>query len=92
MEIAIDDAELTAEALAADPDVEIPDDAVPLGALTGDAAHQPLPTWYMPAPMAPPHVRGWRRLALRVNVALIVGAFLTITAAGLCNTYGQLHL
>jgi hypothetical protein len=46
----------------------------------------------MPAPMAPPRVRGWRRLALRVNVALIVSAFLTITAAGLCNTYGQLHL
>jgi hypothetical protein len=92
VEIAIDDAELTAEALAADPDVEVPDGAVPLGTLTGDAVHEPLPTWYMPAPMAPPRVRGWRRLALRVNVALIVSAFLTITAAGLCNTYGQLHL
>ena len=92
MEPITDDAELAAEALAADPDADVPDGAVPLAQVTGETFRQPLPSWYMPAPMGPLRVRGWRRLALRVNVALIVSAFLTITAAGLCNTYGQLHL
>ena len=92
MEILIDDAELTAEALAADPDVTVPEGAVPLDHLHGDGLAAPLPSWYMPAPMGAPRVRGWRRLLLRTNVALIIAAFVTINAAGLCNTYGQLHL
>ena len=88
----VDDDELTAEALAADPDAVVPAGSVPLWELTGDATAQPLPAWYMPAPMRAPKVQGWRRVLLRWNVGLIISAFLTITAAGLCNTYGQLHL
>jgi hypothetical protein len=34
---------------------------------------------------------GWRRHLVRWNVVLIVASFLAINAAGLCNTYGQLH-
>jgi hypothetical protein len=88
----IGDDELAAEALAADPDVVVPNDAVSLLELTGNGTRQTLPSWYMPAPMRPPAVRGWRRALLRWNVAMIIAAFLTINAAGLCNTYGQLHL
>ena len=43
------DDELTALALAADPDAPIPDDAVPLSS-TDDQAAALLPEWYMPAP------------------------------------------
>jgi hypothetical protein len=89
---AIDDDELAAEALAADPDAAVPHDAVSLWELTGTGTADVLPAWYMPAPMRPPAVRGWRRALLRWNVALIIAAFVTINAAGLCNTYGQLHL
>jgi hypothetical protein len=88
----IDDDELAAEALAADPDAVVAADAVSLWEFTGTSSPQPLPEWYMPAPMRPPTVRGWRRVLLRWNVALIIAAFVTINAAGLCNTYGQLHL
>jgi hypothetical protein len=88
----VDDDELSAEALAAAPDPEIADDAVSLWELTGAGPRDRLPSWYMPAPMRAPAVRGWRRVLLRVNVALLISAFLTITAAGLCNTYGDLHL
>jgi hypothetical protein len=45
----------------------------------------------MPAPIGTPHFSGWRRHLVRLNVGLIVAAFLAINAAGLCNTYGQLH-
>ena len=88
----VDDDELEAAALAADPDAALPDDAVPFGTFTGTDAPGALPGWYMPAPMRAPVVRGWRRILLRCNVALIIAAFVTINAAGLCNTYGQLHL
>ena len=89
---AIDDDELTAEALAADPDAIVPGDAVSLWELTGDGSRDVLPSWYMPAPMRAPAWHGWRRVLLRWNVGLIIAAFVTINAAGLCNTYGQLHL
>jgi hypothetical protein len=84
----IADEELSALALAADPDQPLDADAVPLADALGSDAQGPLPAWYMPAPMggAPP-LRGWRR---RV-VLLVILAFLVITAFGLCNTYGQLH-
>jgi hypothetical protein len=88
----IDDDELAAEALAADPDAVVAEDCPSFWELTGAPVRQTLPAWYMPTPMRPPAVRGWRRLLLRGNVALIITAFLTINAAGLCNTYGQLHL
>jgi hypothetical protein len=46
----------------------------------------------MPTPMRAPALGGWRRRLVRWNVALIIASFLMINAAGLCNTYGQLHL
>lgn len=43
----------------------------------------------MAAPMSGVRIlRGWRRQV----IFLVIAAFLTITAYGLCNTYGQLHL
>lgn len=78
------DAELTALALAADPDAPIDDEAVPIGihlAQLGAA----LPLWYMP-----PAVRqGGRRWKVPVVIA-VVSAFLLIDLMGLCNTYGIL--
>ena len=86
--LAVSDDELTALALAADPDPALADDAESLADVLGADAPRLLPEWYMPAPMggAAP-LRGWRR---RV-VLTVIASFLTITAAGLCNTYGQLH-
>jgi hypothetical protein len=88
----VEDAELCAEALAADPDPSVPADAVSLWELTGEGPAPVLPGWYMPAPMQPRRFTGWRRRLLRWNVALIIASFVAINAAGLCNTYGQLHL
>lgn len=86
------DAELTALALAASPDPEVGDDAVSLWDLTGGHPDGPLPAWYMPAPMAARRFSGWRAGAVRVGVASVVASFVVINAAGLCNTYGQIHL
>ena len=86
------DAELVAEALAADPEAPVPPpDAVPLWTLTDPGTSAPLPAWYMPPPMRARVLTGWRRRLVRWNVALIIASFLAINAAGLCNTYGQLH-
>ena len=83
----ITDEELTALALAADPDTEVGADAVPID-LTGDGGRlpvHPLPEWYMPVPVgALRPLRGWRR-ALGL---VIVASFLLINAYGLCSTYG----
>jgi hypothetical protein len=87
------DDELSALALAADPDTAVDDDAVCLWDLTGTEAVRLVPDWYMPSPMGGVRpLTGWRRLFARFNVALIIGAFLVINAYGLCNTYGQLHI
>lgn len=83
------DDELCVAAMEADPDSIVPEGAVCLWDLTGHAA-QPLPAWYMPAPMGGT-LSGWRRRFARFNVALIVASFLAINAYGLCNTYGQIH-
>src|SRR5205807_1642960 len=83
----ISDEELCAMALAADPDPEVDGDAVPLIEVLGGTRTW-LPAWYMATPVAGgAPVRGWRRSV----VALVIAAFLVITAFGLCNTYGQLH-
>jgi hypothetical protein len=82
----LSDEELTALALAADPDAPLAPDAVPLtlGLHSFGAA---LPLWYMPPATA--RVGGrWRT----PFVVAIVGAFLLIEALGLCNTYGVLSL
>lgn len=84
----ITDAELTALALAADPDIEVTDDAVCLWDLIDTEGRNTLPPWYMPAPMAGsrPLRRPWhRRVAL-----LVIVSFLVIDALGFCITYGQL--
>ena len=83
------DDELCAAALDADPETVVADDAVCFWDLTGHGV-QPLPAWYMPAPMGG-SLRGWRSCVARFNVALIIASFLAINAYGLCNTYGQLH-
>jgi hypothetical protein len=75
------DDELTALALAADPDVLIPDDAIPFGQPGVDGAL--LPAWYMPVPGS------FRRTRPRVvAVAAIIGSLLLVNGAGLCVTYG----
>lgn len=80
------DEELTALALAADPDAPLSDDAVSIWELD-DHAVSSLPDWYMPTPRgAAPAGPGWRR---RVALVLIV-SFLAIDAAGLCSTYGHI--
>jgi hypothetical protein len=76
--------ELSALALAADPDTEVPDDAVPFDLRHGDEDGL-LPAWYFPVPAAR-QVRGWRRPA----VLLVAGSFLLVSACGLCCTYGAL--
>jgi hypothetical protein len=80
--------ELTELALAADPDVAVAEDAVPLHVLLGSAGESGdlLPGWYMPPPMGASRVlSGWRR---RI-VLLIVASFVLINAYGLCSTYGH---
>jgi hypothetical protein len=81
------DDELSALALAADPDRPLDDDAVSLWELTGYLPGRRLPEWYMPSPMGGKLVYGWRR---RVVLFVIV-SFLLIDAYGLCNTYGWVH-
>lgn len=87
----IDEAELTAEALAADPDTPVGADAVPIwDVLATDPAAPPLlPEWYMPvAPRGGAPLHGWRRIA----ALAVISALLLITAMGLCNTYAQMVL
>lgn len=86
---AISDDELTALALAADPDAAIGDDAVCLWDLVGSNGRQILPDWYMPSPMGVPRLRyGWRRVVALVTIV----AFISIDAYGLCSTYGRIVL
>jgi hypothetical protein len=79
----ISDEELTALALAADPNQPLDADAVPIADYLADA-FDPLPAWYM-APVMARH-SGRRRKAI---IMAVIGAFLLIEAFGLCSTYGQ---
>lgn len=84
----VTDEELTALALAADPDTPVGDDATSFFDVVGPSAGHLLPQWYMPGGAGAGRLTGWRR-----SVALtIVAAFLLITAYGLCNTYGDMVL
>lgn len=83
MDVAFTDAELTELALAADPDLEIDDDAVPFGAEPVGASL--LPTWYMPAPMSGGGRHRRRRAWIVVGV---VAALVIVNGFGLCVTYG----
>ena len=79
------DEELASLALAADPDVDVDDDAIPFWEVARSASDSLLPYWYMPSPMfGSRRLRGWRR---RVVIALVV-SFVLIDALGLCSTYG----
>ena len=80
------DAELTALALAADPDAPLAEGAVPIGIHLATLGST-LPLWYMP-----PVVRHGGRRWKAPFVIAVVSAFLLIDALGLCNTYGILSL
>ena len=88
----VTDDELTALALRADADAPVADDAVDLWEHLGRTTHNPLPSWYMPAPMGVRGLDGWRRRVARLGASAVIVSFVTISACGLCNTYGQLHL
>ncbi len=78
------DDELTALALAADPDQPLGADAVPVDTYLARKVAA-LPEWYMAPVMARCSGRFGRAVILAV-----VGAFLLIEAFGLCSTYGQI--
>ena len=82
----VDDDDLVRQALAADPDTVVGDNAVCFWDLAHDDRAQPLPEWYMPAPAGGQRLlTGWRRRL----VFVIVAAFILINLYGLCSTYGQ---
>ena len=81
----VTDDELAALALAADPDVEVGDDAVSVWDLDDSEAEVLLPAWYMPSPSTGRRLlHGWRRTV----VLLVIASFLLTNAYGLCSTYG----
>lgn len=80
--VEITDAELTALALAADPDAPFDDDAAPFGAEPVPGTEL-LPEWYMPAPLGSSSSR-----KRSVAVAVIVASLVIVNGAGLCVTYG----
>ena len=70
----VSDAELAAEAVAADPDPCL-DGALPFDTVVGRATDEALPAWYMPAPMAGVVVGGWRRgVVVTFIAALLLGS------------------
>jgi hypothetical protein len=81
-EFEISDDELTALALAADPDAPIGDDAVPVGSLQAEGDPL-LPSWYMPVSASRAR-KDWRAV---VAIAIAVGLVL-INAFAICVTYG----
>ncbi len=78
--VEITDEELAAEALAADTDAPIDDDAEPFG---GASAPGLLPEWYMPVDGP---IR--RTRSRRIAVIGIIASLLVVNGAGLCVTYG----
>jgi hypothetical protein len=85
IDVDVTDEELAEEALAADPDAPVGDDAVPLRDDEEPAGTPLLPGWYMPSPAAGVRpLRGWSRWV----ALIIIAAFVAINAYGLCSTYG----
>ena len=78
------DAELTALALAADPDEPLDPEAIPLSEYLGQEPGL-LPQWYMPMAMARCGANRWRAPV----VLGIVLAFVVLEALGLCSAFGQ---
>jgi hypothetical protein len=83
-DVGFTDEELTALALAADPDQPVDAGARPFDPYSGRSGNF-LPMWYMP-PVMMRGSHGWRTGV----VVAVVAAFLLINALGLCITYGQL--
>jgi len=77
----VSDDELTALAMAADPDTVVPDDAVPFTS-ADDPALGLLPEWYMPAPSLR---RSTSRTVVLTGVAI---ALFVVNVGGVCVTYG----
>ncbi|MCU1492956.1 MAG: hypothetical protein JWO62_720 [Acidimicrobiaceae bacterium] len=77
------DDELTALALAAEPDPVVEPDAVPI-ALGPRFSSSMLGAWYMPA-VAMHRSSGWRRPVVVALVATLV----VLEALGLCSVFGQ---
>ncbi|MEO7372078.1 MAG: hypothetical protein ABIZ69_14500 [Ilumatobacteraceae bacterium] len=78
----IGDDELTALALAADPEASVADDAVPMRSLGADADPL-LPHWYMPAAASRAR-HDWRAIvAIGIAAGLVLG-----NAFAVCVTYG----
>lgn len=88
-ELMFTDEELAEQALAADPDAAVADDAVPFRAAHGEFGDL-LPDWYMPAPdgAGNPALRGRRKVVSTV----VIGSILIVNAMGLCITYGSLEI
>ena len=85
----VDDDELLAQALAADPHAPPSEDALSFDELTERDDFELLPEWYMPRPAAGPRLlEGWRR---RVVVA-VVGSIVLVNAAGFCVIYGRITI
>jgi hypothetical protein len=82
----ITDEELTAQALAADPDAVADPDAMPW-VPPGAAGKSLLPSWYMPSP-----VTGRRGVWPKVVAAIVILAFVVVNMLGLCIVYGHLTL
>ena len=85
----VTDDELVALALAADPNAEVLDDAVSVWDLFGNDESALLPGWYMPAPSG--RIRTGRRWK-RIVAIVMISAFLSIDASGLCSTYGWIEI
>ena len=83
--VPITDDELTALALAADPDQQLGPDAVPFDLYLSQFPAS-LPSWYMPAARARNHP-WWRPVVL-----ILIFGFLLVDAFGLCATYGTLGI
>ncbi|HEV7720394.1 MAG TPA: hypothetical protein VGO60_03885 [Iamia sp.] len=85
-DLSVDDAELEAEALAAEPIDEVDDDAVSWWDVVAPTDFGLLPSWYMPTASAGAgRLIGWKRTLAWTLILM----FLAINAAGLCSTYGR---
>ena len=82
MTVSVDDDQLAALALAADPDQPVDPDAPPF--VVEDVSGL-LPSWYMPAPT----MRAQEPWQVAV-VLFVVGTLVLISGLGLCITYGYL--
>ena len=79
-DVHVTDEELTAEAMAADPESPVADDAVPFG--VNESPEAILPDWYMPAP------GGGRGKGRRIVLTVLAGSLVVGNLTGFCVTFG----